>query len=312
MATATGTGAARRPPRRRTPRRPAGPADRATLALVGLADVHQPAALHAGHVVQDRVRRHRVPPTLDARDPRRPAYERILATPDTPVLRWFVNSLLAATAHSAARGRDRRARRLRRWPGWTSAARSVMFGTHHRDALRPAGHPDHPQLPDRRELRWLDTLTAVIVPGRRGRVRGVLPPAVLPLAATRARGGGAARRRQQWQIFSAVILPLSKPALVTLAVLAFLTNWNDFLWPVYVLFSPETQTLPPGLSTLQSANTSVRPSDGRRRDRQRAGAAALRAGAAVRHRGRVAVRPEGLTSGRADRERGDVPVARHA
>jgi multiple sugar transport system permease protein len=50
------------------------------------------------------------------------------------------------------------------------------------------------------------------------------------------------------------VLPLSKPALATLALLAFLTNWNDFLWPVYVLFSPEQQTLQAGLSTLQSAN----------------------------------------------------------
>jgi multiple sugar transport system permease protein len=47
------------------------------------------------------------------------------------------------------------------------------------------------------------------------------------------------------------VLPNSKPALATLAVLAFLTNWNEFLWPVYVLFSPERLTLPPGLSILQ-------------------------------------------------------------
>jgi multiple sugar transport system permease protein len=52
-----------------------------------------------------------------------------------------------------------------------------------------------------------------------------------------------------------VILPLSRPALSTLAVLSFLTNWNDFLWPVYVLFSPETQTLPSGLAKLQNAAT---------------------------------------------------------
>ena len=58
-----------------------------------------------------------------------------------------------------------------------------------------------------------------------------------------------------FRIFWSVVLPLSKPALATLALLAFLTNWNDFLWPVYVLFSPEAQTLPAGLSTLQSANS---------------------------------------------------------
>jgi len=58
----------------------------------------------------------------------------------------------------------------------------------------------------------------------------------------------------RWQIFTRIVLPLSRPALATLALLAFLTNWNDFLWPVYVLFSPEQQTLQAGLSTLQTAN----------------------------------------------------------
>jgi multiple sugar transport system permease protein len=48
-------------------------------------------------------------------------------------------------------------------------------------------------------------------------------------------------------------LPLSKAPLATLAVLSFLINWNDFLWPVYVLFSPKSLTLPPGLSSLQEA-----------------------------------------------------------
>jgi multiple sugar transport system permease protein len=50
-----------------------------------------------------------------------------------------------------------------------------------------------------------------------------------------------------------VVLPLSKPALATLAVLAFLTNWNDFLWPIFVLFSAENLTLPAGLGLLQGA-----------------------------------------------------------
>jgi multiple sugar transport system permease protein len=58
----------------------------------------------------------------------------------------------------------------------------------------------------------------------------------------------------RWQIFTKIILPLAQPAMATLALLAFLTNWNDFLWPVYVLFSPEVQSLPAGLSTLQTAN----------------------------------------------------------
>ena len=54
-----------------------------------------------------------------------------------------------------------------------------------------------------------------------------------------------------FRIFWQIILPLSRPALATLAVLSFLTNWNDFIWPIYVLLSPENLTLQPGLSVLQ-------------------------------------------------------------
>ena len=57
----------------------------------------------------------------------------------------------------------------------------------------------------------------------------------------------------RFQIFLRVILPLSKAPLATLAVLSFLVNWNDFLWPVYVLLSPASLTLPPGLAILQGA-----------------------------------------------------------
>jgi multiple sugar transport system permease protein len=32
-----------------------------------------------------------------------------------------------------------------------------------------------------------------------------------------------------------------------------MTTMNDFLWPVYVLFSPQNLTLQPGLSILQGA-----------------------------------------------------------
>jgi multiple sugar transport system permease protein len=39
---------------------------------------------------------------------------------------------------------------------------------------------------------------------------------------------GAGRLRVLWQI----ILPLSKPALATLAVFTFIREWNSFLWPL--------------------------------------------------------------------------------
>jgi multiple sugar transport system permease protein len=58
------------------------------------------------------------------------------------------------------------------------------------------------------------------------------------------------------QTFMRVVLPLTKPALATLAVITFLASWNDFLWALLVLKDRAVQTLQPGLRTLQGAYTS--------------------------------------------------------
>lgn len=57
------------------------------------------------------------------------------------------------------------------------------------------------------------------------------------------------------RIFLTIIIPLVRPALATLAVFAFMSSWNSFLWPLVVLRSPELMTLPLGLSTLHGQFT---------------------------------------------------------
>ena len=47
--------------------------------------------------------------------------------------------------------------------------------------------------------------------------------------------------------------------LATLLLLSFLANWNDFLWPLYVLLNPERLTLPAGLGQLEGAYTTHYP-----------------------------------------------------
>lgn len=54
------------------------------------------------------------------------------------------------------------------------------------------------------------------------------------------------------RIFWEIILPLSRPALATLAVFTFMGTWNDFLWPLLMMDKPDMQTLTVGLATLQS------------------------------------------------------------
>ncbi len=51
-----------------------------------------------------------------------------------------------------------------------------------------------------------------------------------------------------FRIYSRIILPLSKPALATLAVLHFMNLWNDLLWPLIMTSSIDMRTLPAGLT----------------------------------------------------------------
>jgi multiple sugar transport system permease protein len=191
-------------------------------------------------------------PTWIPKEPTLDGYRTMLQTAQTPVLRWFLNSLLAATgqaililivasmaAYALAR-MEFRGRRL-----LTVMILATLF-------IPPVSLlvPNYVIVS---QLGWLDSLPAVIVPGAAAafgvfflRQFFISLPHELEEAALL---DGANR----WQIFYKVILPLSKPALATLALLSFLVNWNDFLWPLYVLFSPERLTLQPGLSTLQSA-----------------------------------------------------------
>ena len=52
-----------------------------------------------------------------------------------------------------------------------------------------------------------------------------------------------------------VVLPLSAPALATLAALTFLDSWNSFLWPLIAITSTSASTLPLGLATFQGAHS---------------------------------------------------------
>ncbi len=57
----------------------------------------------------------------------------------------------------------------------------------------------------------------------------------------------------QFRVYRHVVLPLTRPAMATLGVFAFLGSWNDFLWPLIVVNTPDKQTLPLALITFRSA-----------------------------------------------------------
>lgn len=56
----------------------------------------------------------------------------------------------------------------------------------------------------------------------------------------------------EFRIFWQIILPLAKPALLTVALFQFMATWNDFLGPLIFLVRQEQFTLALGLQNFQS------------------------------------------------------------
>jgi multiple sugar transport system permease protein len=100
-------------------------------------------------------------------------------------------------------------------------------------------------------LGLIDTLGALIVPSL------VTPFAVfllrqfflsLPREIEEAAWiDGCSRLRTLWVI----VMPLARPALGTVAVLTFLTTWNDLAWPLIAINNDHNYTLQLGLTTFQ-------------------------------------------------------------
>jgi ABC-type glycerol-3-phosphate transport system permease component len=59
---------------------------------------------------------------------------------------------------------------------------------------------------------------------------------------------GAGYFRQMWQ----VALPLSKSIVITLLLLAFVSHWNAYLWPLVVTNSESMRTLPIGIQGIRA------------------------------------------------------------
>ena len=190
-----------------------------------------------------------LPLTFLPHEPSTYGYDTIRGSAGTPVLRWFVNSMVAASAHAALV-------LVTAAPAAYALARMefrgkmIFFATIIGTLFIPQFLFLVPNYAIVDAFGWLDTLLAIIVPGAAGAF-GVFFLRQFFLGLPRELEEAALLDgANRFQIFARIVLPLSKPPLATLALLSFLTNYNDFLWPIYVLFNPESLTLPPGLAIL--------------------------------------------------------------
>jgi multiple sugar transport system permease protein len=180
------------------------------------------------------------------------AYKLMFGDEQNPVILWLINSLLAAAGHAvlvlitASMAAYPLARMNFR-------GKNVIFAIIIATLFVPHFIFYMPNYLIMDRLTWLDTLLALIVPSAAGAF-GVFFLRQFFLSIPRELEESALiDGANTWQILTRIILPISKPALVTLGLIAFLANWNEFVWAVFVLFSPERLTLPAGLSTLQAS-----------------------------------------------------------
>ena len=110
-----------------------------------------------------------------------------------------------------------------------------------------------------RELGLVDSVSGVLLPSLAGafgifllRQAFLNIPTELDHAA-RIDGFGS------WGILFNVILPLSKPALITLGLFTFMGAWNMFEWPLVVLSNQDYYPLTVGLSLFRSETTADWP-----------------------------------------------------
>lgn len=60
---------------------------------------------------------------------------------------------------------------------------------------------------------------------------------------------------KEWQIFIHIYLPVMKSTYAAAAIIVFMANWNNYLWPLIVLNTPENKTLPLVVAALTSSYT---------------------------------------------------------
>ena len=101
-----------------------------------------------------------------------------------------------------------------------------------------------------KQFGLINTYWGVIIPGM-ANIFGIflirqyllaIPDSLLDAA--RMDGAG------EFRIYWALVLPLCRPILVTLAIFTFMGAWNDFMWPLIVLTDSSMYTLPVALANL--------------------------------------------------------------
>jgi ABC-type glycerol-3-phosphate transport system permease component len=61
-----------------------------------------------------------------------------------------------------------------------------------------------------------------------------------------------------WRLYWFIIFPICRPVIAVIATFSAITAWNDFLWPLVIVNSADTQTLPLAIANLAAIKEQLR------------------------------------------------------
>jgi len=108
-----------------------------------------------------------------------------------------------------------------------------------------------------RELHWIDTYQALIVPAMFSAYGTFLLRQFFLSIPSEMEEAARIDGCSPFEIYRWIIVPLSLPAMSTLAIFTFVGNWRSFLWPLIVTNSPGHYTLPVGLAAFRTLEGGV-------------------------------------------------------
>lgn len=100
-----------------------------------------------------------------------------------------------------------------------------------------------------------NTYASLILPGLCGVYNIFLAKQFMSTLPTEIIESAKIEGANQFQIFFRVIAPLSKTVLAVMAIMTFMSSWNDFFWPLLVTKTMDMQTIQVGLKNFRFADT---------------------------------------------------------
>jgi ABC-type glycerol-3-phosphate transport system permease component len=101
-------------------------------------------------------------------------------------------------------------------------------------------------------LQWIDSIWPLVIPGAASAFGIFFMRQYITTISDELLDAARIDGANEFMIYWRVILPIVAPGLTSLGLIFFMGSWNDFLWPLVILKSPDHFTLPIAIRSFVS------------------------------------------------------------